>query len=301
MSQILTALESSPYSPSISLSSPIYNLLQCAAEHGTTLPKSLVRAVDDGGKNGKKGEKGRAETARLFAELDPVSRYLVTTSQAVDVIIGGVKGRSCLPFLLAFADECVQSTRYRSSFPRRSTIEYRSIRCRTSSGRKLSRSFRLLQRSLDSRSTLSDSRSMPRRRMGNERAECSISSESSASIILSWTKRKLTTRPTHSELNPAPVSPTNSSSWSLLSSTIQTIYSSKFPNGLTVAPSIMTGNTDTRFMWSLSKNIYRFTPMDRKEGGMNIHTIDERVRVQDHVEAVWFFYELMRNVQEWEF
>lgn len=92
MSQILTALESSPYSPSISLASPIYNLLQCAAEYGTTLPKSLVRAIGDGSRSGKKGEKGRSETARLFAELDPVSRYLVTTSQAVDVIIGGVKG-----------------------------------------------------------------------------------------------------------------------------------------------------------------------------------------------------------------
>lgn len=63
----------------------------------------------------------------------------------------------------------------------------------------------------------------------------------------------------------------------------------------------MTGNTDTRFMWNLSKNIYRFTPMDRKFGAVGIHTIDERVRVQDHVEAVWFFYELMRNAQEWEF
>ena len=99
MSQIITALESSPYSPSISLASPVYSLLQCAAEFGTTLPKSLVRAVGGGGREGKKGEKGRSDVARLFAELDPVSRYLVTTSQAVDVIIGGVKGQ--LPLLVA--------------------------------------------------------------------------------------------------------------------------------------------------------------------------------------------------------
>lgn len=91
LSTIITTLESSPYSPSLSLSSPIYSLLQCAAKYGD-LPHSLKEAVYDGTKEGKKGRKAREEVAEKFAEIGRGQRYLVSTSQAVDVIGGGVKG-----------------------------------------------------------------------------------------------------------------------------------------------------------------------------------------------------------------
>ena len=65
-----------------------------------------------------------------------------------------------------------------------------------------------------------------------------------------------------------------------------------------VLPSPMTGNTDTR--WSnengqfLSANIFRFTPV-RTEDMFNIHTVDERITIDGHVEGIRFLWELIGN------
>lgn len=61
------------------------------------------------------------------------------------------------------------------------------------------------------------------------------------------------------ELEPAPVTPTGTKEWETLAATIQHVYASRFDKGLVVSPCVMTGNTDTRFHWNNSKNIYRFT------------------------------------------
>lgn len=52
----------------------------------------MKKSVAAGSKKGKKGEKGRREAAERFAEFGRGEKYLVSTSQAVDVIGGGVKG-----------------------------------------------------------------------------------------------------------------------------------------------------------------------------------------------------------------
>lgn len=94
LSSLITTLESTPYSPSLSLSSPIFSLLQCAATHGDLSPK-LRESVRKGAKEGKKADRARKEVAERFAEVGRPQRYLVSTSQAVDVMGGGVKGAFC--------------------------------------------------------------------------------------------------------------------------------------------------------------------------------------------------------------
>lgn len=90
LANVITSLESHPYSPSLSLSSPIFSLLQCAATHAT-LPATVIKNVRAGSHKGKKADKARTKVAEDFAKLGTGQRYLVSTSQAVDVIGGGVK------------------------------------------------------------------------------------------------------------------------------------------------------------------------------------------------------------------
>lgn len=61
---------------------------------------------------------------------------------------------------------------------------------------------------------------------------------------------------------------------------------------ITISPSVMTGNTDTRYYWGLTENIYRFTPI-RQAKKFNAHAVDERVFLDAHGEGVVFFYELL--------
>lgn len=100
-------------------------------------------------------------------------------------------------------------------------------------------------------------------------------------------------------LEPAPVSPTDAtilSPWTVLSGTIKSLYG----EDIIIAPSIMTGNTDTRYYWDLTKHIFRFTAgWDGKSVGLgNIHTVDERISVEAHINMVRWMSLYIRNMDE---
>jgi Gly-Xaa carboxypeptidase len=120
--------------------------------------------------------------------------------------------------------------------------------------------------------------------------------------------RTLTLSPLMEALSPAPISPTDpltSKTWARFSGVARSVFESH-PNPLSSAESesesesestptvvvtgdIMTGNTDTRFYWSLSENIYRWSP-SRQGGAFNIHTVDERIRLDVHLEGMMLYY-----------
>ena len=101
------------------------------------------------------------------------------------------------------------------------------------------------------------------------------------------------------DLRPAPISPTGPDEvvWQLFAGTIRQVFEDVDAfEGKTVVPvgDIMLGNTDTIHYWDLSRNIYRFSPA-RTGTRLGIHTTDERVLMQAHVEAMRVYYELIRN------
>jgi Gly-Xaa carboxypeptidase len=69
---------------------------------------------------------------------------------------------------------------------------------------------------------------------------------------------------------------------------------------LLVSPGIMTGNTDTRYYWNLSENIFRYGPgWDREQSGLgNIHTVDEKMGIRAHVDATRWMWTWIRNMDE---
>ncbi|KAF2706189.1 vacuolar carboxypeptidase-like protein Cps1 [Pleomassaria siparia CBS 279.74] len=102
-------------------------------------------------------------------------------------------------------------------------------------------------------------------------------------------------------LEPAPVTPTRSTSnkitpYDILSGTTRALYGKE----LIVAPGIMTGNTDTRYYWGLSEHIFRYGPgWDKDQNGLgNIHTVDEKMGVQAHLDTVRWMAAFVRNMDE---
>jgi len=111
--------------------------------------------------------------------------------------------------------------------------------------------------------------------------------EAPSSIVLSATNHTL---------EPAPVTPTNVNTltpYKVLSGTTTGLY----PD-IVVAPGIMTGNTDTRYYWPLTKHIFRFGPgwVEGEEGLGRIHTVDERQSIKAHVKGVQWFSRFIRNM-----
>ena len=127
-------------------------------------------------------------------------------------------------------------------------------------------------------------------------------------------------------LEPAPITPTGADAapYQLLSGTIKATYNThrsiNDPNSIIVAPSIMSGNTDTRFYWKLSPHIFRYNHhnADRENPLAGIHTINECTRlsrsfnccspdfffdiavvtVDDFIEKIRFFSTLILNADE---
>lgn len=105
---------------------------------------------------------------------------------------------------------------------------------------------------------------------------------------------RVTVRTIGKKSEPSPVSPMDSASYVWLETAIRQV----FPDAL-VAPGLVLGATDSRHYTGLTPNVYRFMPLLlRNEDLKRIHGANERVGVQDYAQAVRFFIQLMRNINE---
>ncbi|KAL2371235.1 carboxypeptidase yscS [Blastomyces gilchristii SLH14081] len=103
-------------------------------------------------------------------------------------------------------------------------------------------------------------------------------------------------------LEPAPVSPVESEAFRILSGTIRNtlkpLDKDEGYDDLVVTPYLMAANTDTKFFWSLTKNIYRFTPINLVHNLNRAHTTDEFIRAAEFVREPLFFATLILNADD---
>ncbi len=91
--------------------------------------------------------------------------------------------------------------------------------------------------------------------------------------------------------DPSAISPTNSFGFQ----TIQKTILETFPDVI-VAPSLVVAGTDSRHFSRVSKNIYRFLPMQLAKSDLSrIHGINERISVENYKRAIRFYKQLMVN------
>lgn len=103
----------------------------------------------------------------------------------------------------------------------------------------------------------------------------------------------------HTSLAVAPVTPADGKPFTVVAATTRALYGKE----VIVAPGIMTGNTDTRYYWNLTKHIFRFGPGYDPEDGAGlgaIHTVNEKVSVLSHINMVKWFMLFVRNMDEAE-
>lgn len=198
--------------------------------------------------------KGAAKkVAEYLANDDIAKRYLMQTSQAVDLISGGVK-------INALPERVYAVVNHRIAVE--SNVKDVRAKLQTLLEDQILKRFSM---SLDAWGEMS----------GN------TTSSAVGQIILENFDEPL---------EPAPVSPFDTEAYKTFTGTIKQTFGEDY----IVAPSLMTGNTDTKYFWNLSKNIYRFNPT-RDEGGANGHTVDERVGMKEHIEGVRFYTQMIFN------
>ncbi|OTA59276.1 vacuolar carboxypeptidase Cps1 [Hypoxylon sp. EC38] len=258
MADAIVALENDPYSPRLTQSSPFRRVLECRTRYSPDAVQPWLRDALLSG--------SEKDIAVRLAEEETEEKWLVQTSQAIDVITGGIKVNA-LP-------ENVQ-LQVNNRVALHESADYVNKRLRkvlTPVIQKYGLQFEELGTS--------------------DAAKLDVQTASSG---------VLRAKPLQI-IDPAPISPTNNGVWAVFSGTLRhTFESTESGYGKTVVPvgNIMTGNTDTVHYWGLTRNIYRFTP-SRNGTRMNQHGIDERMGITAHLEGIRLYYDLIRNFDGWE-
>jgi len=91
--------------------------------------------------------------------------------------------------------------------------------------------------------------------------------------------------------DPSVVSSTESRGYKIITRTIRAMD----PDAL-IAPYMVRGGTDARYFQALSTNVYRFLAVRMDPDSMKyVHGIDEHVAVEDYLQAVRYYYHVMRQ------
>lgn len=258
LSHFITLIEAETYSPRLDDNNPYLGVLQCGAKYSPEFPSKLRKLLHTRSQ-AKTCHKSADPLAEAAAKEGLPQRYLMQTSQAVDLISGGAK-INALP-------EIVSATvNHRINIGESSHVVYEKL---MGLAKKVAKKYSLDVHAFDG-----------------------IEARNSINLSASNTT-----------LEPAPVTPTNNhlnsgelSAYGILSGSTRAIYGER----LNMAPGLSTGNTDTRYYWDLTKNIFRYGPgYEAGETGLgNIHTVDERQSVAGHINAVKWFTTFVRNMDE---
>lgn len=258
MAELEHLIENDPFKPVFTPENPTFEFLQCLAIHagdkmGWRLRKSILRAGFD-------------KVANLYVvkylTSNKLTRYLIQTSQAMDIIRGGEKNNA-LP-------ESVQLlTNHRIAIE--SNIE------------EVTNHFAS--------------------RVNAVAQKFDLGLEVNGKTILEPTVNgHFSVNDAGHSLEVAPRTPTGDEVWKNLVGATRHVYEDLvFPNitePVIVAPAIMTGNTDTRYYWNLTSNIFRYTPILAEFTESRVHSVDEKMAVDDHLRLIAFFYEYIQIVDE---
>ncbi|KAG8983814.1 hypothetical protein FRB90_005722 [Tulasnella sp. 427] len=262
---LLAHIEANPRPIHITPESPIFKTIECSAVHGPDMPKSLREQIILASKGDKKAL--RIVEQFIVHGNGPNADYIrsiLGTTQAIDMIHGGVKA-NVLP------EEAFAIVNHRIATD--------------SSIAALKDSVANLLYPVASKYNL----------------ELVGFDNKTVSAPPSPVRGKITVSDAWKDgLEPAPITPTDSEAYKLLSGSIRAAWEDAHPgeDSIIVAPSMMSGNTDTRWYWTLSDNIFRYSHTGLYQYYNGIHTVNEAIRLDGFVDLVKFYSTLILNADE---
>ena len=91
--------------------------------------------------------------------------------------------------------------------------------------------------------------------------------------------------------NPSVISPVDTRGFGLIAATIRGMNEE-----IVVAPYMLQGGTDAKYFYSVSDNVYRFLMFNATSKTLKYaHGIDEQVPVEEYLQAIRFYYHLIRQ------
>jgi Gly-Xaa carboxypeptidase len=263
LSHMLVKYEAHPYPVHLKRGTPMFSTLQCVAAHAPELPHKLRHALQ----RAAKSDHALKHVEDIIFK-DRAVRALTGTTQAIDLISGGVKTNA-----LPESAYAVVNHRIDTSSSVKAVMEHDT---------KLLKPF-------------AEKFNLSLTAFGTKLTDSDKPTYGTLELTDAW----------GTALEPAPVTPVNGAPYKLLSGTIKAVYAAHRPEhvkeqSIAVAPGIMSGNTDTRYYWDLSDHIFRYNHHNALGGaGLGgIHTVNENILVDAFLEQIRFFKTLILNADE---
>ncbi|KAJ3990126.1 hypothetical protein F5890DRAFT_1399401 [Lentinula detonsa] len=280
LASIITELENNPFPVELARDTVPHDTLLCYASHGRDIPHSLKHAIF----KSTHCDAALRKVENMFVSKDRWYSSLVGTTQAVDMVFGGVKANALPESAYAIVNHRINTLS--------SVNETAAHDTQTITG--IARAFNLTLRAF-----------------GEDviPASAYLLSEPKGHIELS--------QAFNHELEPAPRTPTSgkdSEPWNFLSGTIKATYDAhrsfrgtdgeeSKSKSVIVSPGMSTGNTDTKYYWNLTRHIFRYNHKNGAYGGeiaTGVHTVNENIPLDHYLEMIRFFSTLILNADEAE-
>ncbi|SCU96808.1 LAMI_0F07822g1_1 [Lachancea mirantina] len=261
ISDLIVSLESDIDQIKIDPGNPALFGLSCYLGKADKGDKNLKRLLDSG------------RLVEFGKEIDKNTefKYLFKSSQAIDMIEGGIKANALPETVTALVNNRISLT---SSV--NNTVE-RILNHMKSKARRFDVGIKIVE----GRDALEDH----------------------AKVVIPPTDHGHFLLRLIDALEPAPVSPTDEVDvWRIMAGTTTNTYQQSLfggaDNTVFVSPFLGTGNTDTKSFWNLTRNIYRYSGGLISEGA-NEHTVDEKNSGKALVSSVAFMYQFIPNTDQY--
>ncbi|OCF41336.1 Gly-Xaa carboxypeptidase [Kwoniella heveanensis CBS 569] len=281
ISLLIAQLEAHPHKPTISSESPIYEFMTCAAAYAEDIPAKLKKLIIKAEKGSKSAWKDLPEEIIRYsggpetgAGQGNAMRALLTTTQATDIINGGLKVNALPESVKAIINHRVNALSNHLELQDRVVETLLPV----------AKTYNLTLVDFDGKTIFNGS----------------PSSKVNLDVAYGY------------YTDPAPHSPTDLSdpAWNVLAGTTRGVWASRKEvsedgtivelgagKDLVLAPYMSTGNTDTRRYLDLTPNIYRYRYFPMK-GAAGAHTINEYANADDLIEFTRFYQAIILNMDQ---
>lgn len=259
VSELIREIEATPFDSLLSAKNPTLNYLQCVAKHTDSIDDRLKKDIFNAGGSDEEA------TSRVIDYLSGIRalKYTVKTTQAIDVIHGGVKSNALPEFTKVTINHriSIESSIYETVAKILGNVKY------------VAANFKIGV-------LLNDEEIVPATENGHFQisyvhglspAKVSPTDNDSYNLFRGTIKHII-----KDYIYPDLAEPV-------------------------VAGNLNSGNTDTNRYWALSDNIYRFkfSSLNGLISGAT-HSINEKVKIDDLLSLIGFVYEYVKNVDEFE-
>ncbi|KAI5963190.1 uncharacterized protein KGF55_002982 [Candida pseudojiufengensis] len=263
ISKFITLLESNPFEPIFTPLNPTYHEYQCIAKYSPTIPKEIKWSI----LNAQYPNANKIARDWIYNNQSLTSKYLISSTQAIDIINGGVKSNALPEYV-----EIIMNHRIAIE----QTVE------------------EIFNHDLVFLKQIADEYNL------------GLIITNDNETIIEPTSNGYFKIEKLGGLEPAPTTPTTGKKWELLVGNIRHVYeklsfTSKSPyynQKVIVSGGIATGNTDTRWYWDLTRDIYRYRPGLLTSVESHAHGVDEHIIFDSHLQIIAFYFEYLQLINE---